>query len=309
MAVVTTGPPHMELLAGQAVGEQTGIPFVADFRDPWADNPATLPDQPPTAVRRARRYEAQVVAAARLLVLNTEAAHAQLAVTYPAAAGRMLTVMNGADGRPYPPATRGTRFIIGFAGSIYIDRDPEPLFRALRRVTDELGLTPADIGIELIGKVRAYRGTPTQTLAERAGVGAFVTVGGSVSPDEALAFQGRAHMLVSLPQATLLQIPGKTFEYVNRSAWLLIFAPPESETALLLRDTDAHVVGLADADGAAAAIRRRYLEWRAGGTPVALNADGRFGRETQARPLLDALERLVWLGGVAAEAMPVKVGA
>jgi len=117
-----------------------------------------------------------------------------------------------------------------------------------------------------------------------------------VPREEALAFQARAHMPVPLPQASLTQIPAKTFEYVNFSAWLLVFAPAESETALVLRGTEAHVVGLDDVEGAAVAIQRRYVEWRDGGTPVALNADGRFGREAQARRLLDALAQVAQVG-------------
>ncbi len=35
--IVTTGPPHSMHIIGLNVGSATGIPWIADFRDPWSD--------------------------------------------------------------------------------------------------------------------------------------------------------------------------------------------------------------------------------------------------------------------------------
>jgi len=204
----------------------------------------------------------------------------------------MITAMNGTDPEELPPPRFGHRFTLAFAGTIYVDRDPRPLLRAARRVIRELQLTPADFGIDFIGNAGAYGGVPVNRMAAEEGIADYVTVGGRLPRREALDFLAGAQMLVSLPQDGTMQIPAKIFEYLNYPAWLLAFAEPDSAPDLLLRGTGADVLPLGDEERTASAIRERYLQYRQGERPPTLNADGRFSRETQARVLLDALERV-----------------
>ena len=293
-AVVTSGPPHMAHLAGVDVAARTGLPLAIDLRDPWSLRHRLAADMAsPVALRLADRYERQAVGAADLVVLNTEPLRRGMAAKYPEAAGRMITAMNGADPEELPPPRFGHRFTLAFAGTIYVDRDPRPLLRAARRVIRELDLTPADFGIDFIGNAGAYGGVPVNRMAAEEGIADYVTVGGRLPRREALDFLAGAQMLVSLPQDGTMQIPAKIFEYLNYPAWLLAFAEPDSAPDLLLRGTGADVLPLGDEERTASAIRERYLQYRQGERPPALNADGRFSRETQARVLLDALERVV----------------
>jgi hypothetical protein len=231
------------------------------------------------------------VHAARLVVLNTEPLLRDMQREYPEAKGRMIAALNGADEEVLPAQRYGRRFTLAFAGTIYVDRDPRPLLRGARRVVDELALTPADFGIDFIGNVEGYGGVPIPEMAREEGVGDFVTVGGPRPRREALDFLAGAQMLVSLPQDGKHQIPAKIYEYLNFPAWLLVFAQPESAPDLLLRGTSADVLPLDDEARTAAVIRERYLEYRRGERPSAINADGRFSRAKQAAVLLDAVER------------------
>jgi hypothetical protein len=205
----------------------------------------------------------------------------------------MITAMNGADPEELPPPRFGHRFTLAFAGTIYVDRDPRPLLRAAARVVRELGLAPADFGVDFIGNAAGYGGVPIEQMAAEEGIAGYVTVGGPRPRREALDFLAGAQMLVSLPQDGTMQIPAKIFEYLNFPAWLLVFAEPESAPELLLRGSGADVLPLGDEERTAAAIRERYLQYRRGERPPALNANGRFSRETQASLLLDALAEMV----------------
>lgn len=293
-AVVTSGPPHMAHLAGGVVAAQTGLPLAIDLRDPWSLRHRLSADfASPVALRLADRYERQAVDAADLIVLNTEPLLRGMRAKYPAAAARMVAVMNGADAEELPPPRFGHRFSLAFAGTIYVDRDPRPLLRAAARVVRELGLAPADFGVDFIGNAAGYGGVPIAQMAAEEGIAGYVTVGGPRPRREALDFLAGAQMLVSLPQDGTMQIPAKIFEYLNFPAWLLVFAEPESAPDLLLRGSGADVLPLGDEERTAAAIRERYLQYRRGERPTALNADGRFSRETQASLLLDALAEMV----------------
>jgi len=292
-AVVTSGPPHMAHEAGRIVSRATGLPFVMDLRDPWSllqRLPESLAS--PVWFQLANRYERRAVAQASLIVTNTEPFRLAMVGRHPAARNRMLTVMNGWDDDPVPPADRDERFIIAFAGEIYMDRDPRPLFRATARLVSEFDLRPSDLGIEFLGQVESFGARPVADIADEEGVGAFVRLWPPRPRQEALKFLAKATLLVSLPQDWDLAVPAKIFEYAQFDAWVLALANPDSATGTLLRDTDADVVPPNDLEGILRAIRARFLEFRSGKRPLRIARDGRFSRRPQAERLFDALASL-----------------
>ena len=288
-AIITSGPPHMTHEAGCIVAQQTGLPFVMDMRDPWSlverlgEEFAT-----PFYFRLAAKYERRAIQAASLVVANTDAAAQALRRIYPTEQERIITVMNGYDEEPLPLAERRLRFIIAYAGSIYLGQDPGPLFQGAARVIRELALTPNDFSIQFMGTVHGTR--PIPDIAADEGIEAFVYCYAPRPRHDALQFLANASMLVSLPLGDA--IPSKLFEYIRFNSWVLAFTQPESATALLLGDSGADIVGPYDIDGIAEVIRRRYLEHARGIRPAAIAQNGRFSRRAQAEILLDRLDSL-----------------
>ncbi len=291
-AVITCGPPHMAHEAGRLTSLGTGLPFIMDLRDPWTlvqRLPAHIGS--PLWLSLARKYERRAVARASLIVTNTEPSRCALRAAYPTVSAEFLTVMNGYDNEVIPPPRGGRRFTIAYAGSIYLDRDPRPLFKAAARVIQELRLSSEQFGIEFIGNGDSYGGVPVATLARGEGIGEYVRTGPYRPRTEALEFLAGATMLLSLPQDSDMAIPSKIFEYMRFEAWLLALAEPASATAQLLEGTEADVVASADLDGLARVLRARYLQFAAGIRPTPLARDPRFSREGQARLLFDAVAR------------------
>ena len=289
-AVITSGPPHTAHIAGRIASAARGLPFILDFRDPW-ELAGSVMDSLGNILVDGKKTgeEPMAVAQAALIVIVSPVLRERMAAAYPDAAARMITVMNGADPETLPEVERTGRFTVAYAGSIYLDRDPRVLFRAARQVIDELKLTPAEFGIEFIGVVETFHDQSVRGFAEALGVGDDLTLGPPRNRRDALAFLATAPMLVNLPQASMTEIPAKLFEYTMFEAWQLVFSPKGAATEILLRGTDADVVDVDDADGAAEALKRRILQFRNGERPAALNADGRFSRATQARKLVDAV--------------------
>ena len=290
-AIISSGPPHAAHETARLLSRRTGVPFVMDMRDLWSlAQRCSEAIASPLLFRLGGRYERRAVDQASLIILNTEVAREAMARAYPEATGRMIAVMNGYDDDPLPVADRGDRFVVAYAGTIYLDRDPSGLFRAARRVIERLRLTPEQFGIEFIGPDWSV---PFTELADAAGVGSYVRVGPARPRAEALEFLAGAAMLVILPQDTDLAIPAKVFEYVRFDAWVLALAERGSATELVLRDTAADVVTSTDIDAIAAVLTRRYREYAAGVRPRAIAADVRLSRAFQGRRLLDALEGCV----------------
>lgn len=301
-AVISCGPPHFLHPAICRAAARRGVPFIVDMRDPWR-----LMERLPAAMASplwlwlAARQERRVVRRARLIVMNTAPARDAMRACYPAAADRIIAVPNGfdadADRVPGPPPSVPTvgdrpRFVIAYAGTIYLDRDPGPLFRAVAGVVKRFGLEPAEIGIEFMGEAQSYNGTTVESLARDAGIDGFLRVRPRGSRSAALEFLSSAAMLVVLPQDSAMAIPAKLFEYMQFDAAVLALADPQSATAQLLAGTDADVVPPGDVDAMERVIAHRVREFTAGHRPRRLASHRNLSREAQAGPLFDFLEAL-----------------
>lgn len=292
-AVISCGPPHFAHDAARDVAQQAGLPFVMDMRDPWS-LVQRLPEAiaSPVWYRAARRAERRDVADAALVVANTEPCAQAMRRVYPAAASRVIAVPNGCDDDPVPRRQRSTRFVMAYAGTVYLDRDPRPLFRAAARVARDLGLSPRELSLEFMGAVESYDGVPLERLAAVEGIADHVRLIPPGARRAALDFLSRAQLLVMLPQDSDLAIPGKLFEYMRFDAWLLALAERGSATELLLRGSEAEVVAPGDVDRIAAVIRQRYQEFARGLHGRSLAVHERFSRRAAARALFDRLESI-----------------
>ncbi|HXC24652.1 MAG TPA: hypothetical protein VNU46_01970 [Gemmatimonadaceae bacterium] len=298
LAVVSSGPPHMSHDAGRRVSKRTGLPFVMDMRDPWR-NVERLSEgtSSPLWLHMAARYERRAVEQATLVVANTELARRALQEAYPARRNDIITAMNGADADPLPPRRRGEngqgkdRFVIGHAGTIYLDRDPRALFQAAARVVRELALTPEQFTLEFIGELEAVGGFPIREVAQQEGIDEYVRTGPPRPHAEAMQFMADATMLVTMSGTNATAIPAKTFECIRFDSWILALSAPGSATELLLQGTEADVAPPGDVERITDVIRKRYQQHAAGVAPVRIAADGddRFSRCGQAKLLFDAI--------------------
>ena len=94
--IYSTSPPASAHLLGLFLRWQTGVPWVADFRDSWVYDPLdpALLDMPHRR-RLERRLEEAVVGGADAVVTTTEVSAGYLASSYPAAADRIRVIANG----------------------------------------------------------------------------------------------------------------------------------------------------------------------------------------------------------------------
>jgi glycosyltransferase involved in cell wall biosynthesis len=215
-AVISCGPPHMAHEAGRRVARATGLPLVMDLRDPWS-LVQRLPEAiaSPAWLALAARYERQTIGSAALVVTNTEPARAALQARYPDARSRIVAVTNGYDEDVLPQSRHGRRFTIAYAGAMYLDRDPRVLFKAAAKVVRELALRPSDFGIQLMGDVETFDGTPTEVIAAAEGLEGFVGLRPLGTRREASEFLAEGSLLLSLPQDSDMAIPSKIFEYMQ----------------------------------------------------------------------------------------------
>jgi hypothetical protein len=296
-AVISCGPPHMVHAAGRRIALARRVPLVMDMRDPWSLLPR-LPESVASPLWRvlARRRERQAVAAASLIVANTEPSQRAMRACYPEASDRIVAVWNGYDEEPTVASRREAAFVIAYAGTIYLDRDPRPLFRAAARVIREHRLEPGQLRLEFMGEAAAYDGVSLDAMAAEEGIGGFVRVHPAGTRAEAQQFMARASMLVSLTRDTDTAIPWKVFEYARFDAWLLALAAHGSATELVLRGSGADVIAPHDVAGIARVLEARYLAHTRREAPERPHLSETFSRRVQANRFFDELERRIPAG-------------
>jgi glycosyltransferase involved in cell wall biosynthesis len=294
--IVSAGPPHMAHEAGRLLAHKFNLPYVMDMRDPWSlvqrltDNAAS-----PMWLKLAERHESRALHQASLIVTNSERAKQGLAQKYPSAAARMITIMNGVDDESVAPSTDSDRFTMVFAGTIYLDRNPRNLLRAIGEVVNKLSLTPDKFQVAFVGLASSFEGQTLEAIAVEEGLPSeFITVRPAIPRENLFDFLRSATMLVSLPQDSTMAIPAKIFDYLQFSAWLLALTNSDSATADLLRGTSADIVDPDDIGSIAEAIKERYRQFVSGERAIPINRDGRFSRRVQTDLLLDAIEKSIF---------------
>ena len=118
-AILSSSPPDSAHLAAAGLAQATGLPWVADFRDPWI---ATSFKRPPTPwhAARQRALEARVTGGADLVLAASRTHHDVLAARATARPRQLLFLPNGFEplGDAPMPTPRGEAFRVVFTGTL-----------------------------------------------------------------------------------------------------------------------------------------------------------------------------------------------
>lgn len=265
-AILTTGPPHSTHLAGAALQWMTGVPWVADFRDPWTDI-NYYQELPHTgwARRIDAALERTVLRRAQVVTTVSPTWGQVLAEKVDRGAGSVRVIHNGYDDEDVERGTEAVDrdvFALTHVGSLYASRNPMGLWRALRRLRDR-GEVPK-LCIRLVGSV-----DPNVRAALRdLGLGDCTEFVSYVPHHEAVAYMQRAGLLLLSIEdfpASRGMLTGKIYEYLAAGRPILGVGDADGDAAALLQKTDGgQLFDRADVDGLASFVRRHYEAWAAG---------------------------------------------
>jgi len=231
--IYASSPPATTLALGWALRRLCGVPWVAEIRDRWADDPYY--PRPAWRRRLERWLEDIFLASARGLVTVSEtwADFYRARFRLPTAA-----VYNGFDPAAYRcarPTGDGTGPLrIVYTGSVYAGRDPTPLWQALAG----LGADAEGIQVAFYGAKRAE----VLPGAARFGVERLVEVREYVPHDEAVRQQCAADVLLMLQwdnPSEAGNLPGKLFEYLGARRPILALGFEDGEMARIVRQRKA----------------------------------------------------------------------
>jgi Glycosyltransferase Family 4 len=246
--VYATANPWSALVAGQRVADQLGIPFVADFRDPWTRNPK--PQASDTLAKKALRLEQKIVRRADCVIANTEELRLAFVEDYPEFASKFVTITNGfndillkQDDMDSITVEKQAATELCHFGSVYELRKPLHLLQSVDQLIREGALAPSDLKIRFIGNW-LVESTECNRLVDELENKGFVSREPPLSHEAYLQEMRRADMLLILQQDFPLQIPGKIYEYISTGRPIVVVGG-HGATANLI---DQHRLGVAFPD-------------------------------------------------------------
>ena len=276
--IYTTAPPFSTHLAGLLLKRLTGVRWVAEFRDPWTDNPWKPPhvrSQFSDAVERM--LERSCLRSADLIVSVSAGIAKALEHKIPGGAPKRrktLLVRNGIDRIAAPSIARqrtsGT-FRVVHIGTCYQHRDPRPFLAGLALKHGALVRRGIHVQVHLVGECRWYNDISLEETVRALGLSDAVTFSDWVPHERALALVDDADLLLLFAQGQPAQVPNKLYEYLGTRRPILAFVDEEGESASLLRMVGDHfVVTDGTAESAADAIERAATAVPRGGNETAL---------------------------------------
>lgn len=294
-AIFTTSPTHSIHAAGVHLQERLGLPWIADFRDPYTTDARFRPSGLGVLRRGAhRRYEAEIHARATRITYALPSHLRWARRAYPQATGRQMLLRNGFPQRlaQRDPAAqrRGRIAVIGSGG----DAEVLQLARAIDRLRRERGLS-----LEL-----RHCGRPLATAPEiSALLGDAAVLRGRVPHDEALREMAEADVLVACHAWALERshaVASRLYEYLATGVPVIAINPLRGDRPLLRRWSHVQRLYTPSPDAIANGIEQA-LACRVDPVEVA-RFRASFGREAQARLLAAELDAIVRPTEPAAEA-------
>jgi glycosyltransferase involved in cell wall biosynthesis len=262
-AIFATGFPWTTLLVGLDLSKATGVPLIADFRDPWAGEDLFRSERPP--VEEERPLERLVVGHAASVITVAPTMTKRMIAAYPELdPGKFVTIFNGFDpadlGTPAPQAK--TRFRIVFAGVWKEGYNPSPLYDViewLKRTAPNL-LT----GVEVI----AAGFEPGE--AARRGLAQHIFEVGVLSHHDAVSLMHSADVLFLTNgdgARQQLGLPGKMYEYLATGRPVLALTHPDGDAGRIIQQVGGGVAISQDDPGLLLEVIKNACRNRSLATP------------------------------------------
>ncbi|ANQ86411.1 hypothetical protein dqs_3390 [Azoarcus olearius] len=271
---------------------RSGLPWIADFRDPMAQD--DYPEDPATWESFAR-IERRAIEQASLSVFTTPSALELYRERYPRRTDSLALLENGYDEETFTNAAAGEplhpgKLTLLHSGIVYpSERDPTHLIAALARLKAS---APA-----IYGRLRIRFRAPVHAdllhaLAQRHGVDDVIETCPSIDYRDALAEMMRADGLLVLQAANCnAQIPAKLYEYFRAGRPILALTDPAGDTAVTCRSAGISAIARLDDEAAIVGCLERFCTDPAAGTlatAAAIAGASRRGRTAELARMLDA---------------------
>jgi glycosyltransferase involved in cell wall biosynthesis len=242
--IFATAPPYTALLVGALLKKITKIPFVADLRDQWVDNPF---NPTPTRLHRLfnRKLEEFVVKEADKVIVVAEGVRDDLKERYSLKDEKLTIIPQGYDEEDFTDMELESfdKFTIVYTGTFYGKANsPHNFFRALKKIFEERPELEDKIQFVLVGRCAPS----IVKFIREIGIEKNVILKGVLPHKDSIRVMLSADALLFLfdqVEGTERKfISGKTFEYLASSKPILAIVPPKGLAAECIKKAGTGIV-------------------------------------------------------------------
>jgi len=237
-SVITSGPPHSTHLIGQKIKDQTGIIWIADFRDPWTDIYYYKELYHSLLARLYdRSLEKMVLSGADKIITVSEEVKNLLLRKIPGFQEKIAVIPNGFDESDFENVAvlKNESFTITYTGTISMSYRIEQFIEAIH-------LLPREVKTKI--KIRFVGNVPDEilNLFENKNLVSMVEVLGYIPHKEAIVQMVSASLLLmAIPDSPDNKgiVTGKFFEYLAAKRPILAMGPVGGDVDLLVQKCKA----------------------------------------------------------------------
>jgi hypothetical protein len=307
----STYPIASAHLIGHALHRWTGVPWVADFRDPMTEIDADTQQKFPSNSRlfAVRRWiEKRTIQSCQRAVFVTPASLALYRNRYPEHAHRMRLVENGYDEQSFVDAEQartlksrsGEPLELVHSGTLYPgpDRDADAFLAALVQLRGAGKISAITLRVRL--RATGYDDYYRERISYH-GIGDLVKLEPSLPYNAALTEMLDADGLLLFQGSTSNSaVPAKLYEYLRARRPIFALVDERGDTAAVLRETNVgNIVPLHSIEQIAAGLLRYLEQIKHGTAPIASDiAIERHSRNHKALEMARLFEEIVPIRGL-----------
>ncbi len=247
--VISSGPPHsMHLIALGLKQKHKNLKWIADFRDPWTNidfyEKLMLGKR---ADKKHHEQELSVLQNANIVLSVGQTMSNEFAEMYKNAGGKSTNkfkvIANGFDTEDLQTGTvlKDTKFSIAHIGTLVKDRNPQVLWKVLKKLTNENQDFKNQLEIKLVGKIDIY----VKEQIEEFGLSKFVNKIDYLPHNKVIEEQQRSKLLLLLVNNTKNAkgiLTGKFFEYMSAKVPVLAIGPVDGDLAKIINETNTGLI-------------------------------------------------------------------
>ncbi len=237
-AIFTDGPPHTNTLIGQKLSVSLGIPWLADFQDPWTQVDYYRKYKiSGWADKRHKKFEQSVFRTAHKITIASPSWARDLERI---GARNVDVIYYGFDSDDFKVTDQefDTDFTITHTGLMSSDRNPEVFFKVLRDLKNELPEFAKRLKLNFAGNIDL---SVRRSIAEN-GLQPNFNDTGFIDRSKAIRLMSGARLLLlPLNQSENIagRIPGKFYEYLMVRRPILCLGPKHTDLSKILQESCA----------------------------------------------------------------------
>lgn len=234
--IISTGPPHSCHVIAKKLKEKTGIPWLADLRDPWTQIDY-FNDLKLNFISRYlhQRLERKTLNAAdHLSVIGPTMAKMLAAVT----TTPIEILTNGYDEADLQNINvrLDSKFSVTYIGTINDAQNPLTLWKALSALNQENHELMNHLVVRIVGKAEQSVWESIKYYK----LDSWIEYVGYVDHLKSIMYQRQSQILLLLINNTWnnkLIVTGKIFEYITSGRPIICIGPPDGDAAMILEST------------------------------------------------------------------------